>query len=87
MYRKLYKNARIFPGIVRIIWIAYLHANVPAIQRLQVIEKGLRIMPKDSQPDNKKDRMKKANGQTPITRENQNKNKNAKRQSIPNNNV
>ncbi len=44
-------------------------------------------MPKDSQPDNKKDRMKKANGQTPITQENQNKNKNSKRQSIKNDDV
>lgn len=44
-------------------------------------------MPKDSQPDNKRARMRKANNQTPITRENQNKNKNAKRQSIRNNDV
>jgi hypothetical protein len=45
------------------------------------------IMPKDSQSDNKKARMQKSNGQTPITRENQNHNKNAKKQSIPNNDV
>jgi len=44
-------------------------------------------MPKDSQPDNKQDRIKKAKGQTPITQENQNKNKNAKKKSIPNNDV
>ncbi|WP_277668496.1 hypothetical protein [Caproiciproducens galactitolivorans] len=44
-------------------------------------------MPKDSQPDNKISRIKKANGQTPITRENQNKNRNAKKQSIKNNDV
>lgn len=44
-------------------------------------------MPKDSQPDNKKARLKKAKGQTPITRENQNKNKNAKKKSIKNNDV
>lgn len=44
-------------------------------------------MPKDSQPDNKRARMKKANGQTPITKENQNKNKNGKRQSIEHNDV
>ena len=44
-------------------------------------------MPKDSQPDNKRARMRKVNNQTPITRENQNKNKNAKRQSIRNNDV
>ncbi|WP_268876700.1 hypothetical protein [Konateibacter massiliensis] len=44
-------------------------------------------MPKDSQPDNKEARMEKCNGQTPITRENQNKNKNAKRHSIENNDV
>ena len=44
-------------------------------------------MPKDSQPDNKKARMQKCNGQTPITAENQNQNKNAKKQSIKNNDV
>ena len=44
-------------------------------------------MPKDSQPDNKQDRVKKANGQTPITQENQNQNKNAKKQSVKNNDV
>lgn len=44
-------------------------------------------MPKDSQPDNKKARMEKCNDQTPITRENQNKNKNAKHKSIPHNDV
>ncbi len=44
-------------------------------------------MPKDSQSDNKQDRMRKANGQTPITRENQNQNKNAKKQSVKNNDV
>jgi hypothetical protein len=44
-------------------------------------------MPKDSQPDNKRARTKKAKGQTPLTRENQNKNKNGKRQSIPDNDV
>ena len=44
-------------------------------------------MPKDSQPDNKKSRLDKTNGQTPITRENQNKNKNAKKKSIKNNDV
>lgn len=44
-------------------------------------------MPKDSQPDKKEVRDEKANGQTPLTKENQNKNKNAKRQSIKNNDV
>lgn len=44
-------------------------------------------MPKDSQPDNKQARKEKANGQTPITRENQNQNKNAKKHSIKNNDV
>ena len=44
-------------------------------------------MPKDSQPDNKRDRNIKAKGQTPITRENQNHNKNAKKHSIKNNDV
>ncbi len=44
-------------------------------------------MPKDSQPDNKTARKTKANGQTPLTRENQNKNKNAKKQSVKHNDV
>ena len=44
-------------------------------------------MPKDSQPDNKKTATQKANGQTPITRENQNQSKNAKKQSTKNNDV
>ncbi|MDF2654415.1 MAG: hypothetical protein K0R19_889 [Bacillota bacterium] len=44
-------------------------------------------MAKDSQIDNKEVRKQKANGQTPLTRENQNQNRNAKKQSIPNNDV
>ncbi len=44
-------------------------------------------MAKDSQPDNKTARKKKAKGQTPLTRENQNQNKNAKKQSIENDDV
>lgn len=44
-------------------------------------------MPKDSQPDPKQVRKAKANGQTPITRENQTQNRNAKKKSIPNNDV
>ncbi len=44
-------------------------------------------MSKDSQPDNKKARAEKANRQTPITRENQNQNRNAKKQSIENDDV
>jgi len=44
-------------------------------------------MPKDSQPDNKKARMEKADNQTPITQENQNQNRNAKKQSIKHNDV
>ncbi len=44
-------------------------------------------MPKDSQPDNKKARMEKANNQTPLTKENQNKNRNSKRQSVKHNDV
>lgn len=44
-------------------------------------------MPKDGQIDKKQVRKKKANGQTPLTRENQNQNRNAKKQSIPNNDV
>lgn len=37
-------------------------------------------MPKDSQPDNKKARREKAKGQTPLTEENHQKNRNTKRQ-------
>jgi hypothetical protein len=44
-------------------------------------------MPKDSQVDNKRVRMEKAKGQTPITRENQNQNKNIKKQSAKQNDV
>lgn len=44
-------------------------------------------MPKDSQVDKKETRMKKCNYQTPLTRENQNHNKNAKKHSIKNNDV
>lgn len=44
-------------------------------------------MPKDSQIDKKEARKKKARGQTPLTRENQNQNRNAKKHSIPNNDV
>ena len=39
-------------------------------------------MPKDSQPDPKGVRKAKANGQTPLTRENQNQNRNAKKKSV-----
>ena len=38
-------------------------------------------MPKDSQPDGKRPRKEKSNGQIPLTRENQNQNRNAKKQS------
>jgi hypothetical protein len=38
-------------------------------------------MPKDSQPDNKNDRKRKCNGQTPITEEGHNDNRNTKKQS------
>ncbi len=44
-------------------------------------------MPKDSQTDNKTARKVKAKGQTPVTQENQNQNKNAKKQSTKNNAV
>jgi hypothetical protein len=44
-------------------------------------------MPKDSQPDNKWARVKKSEGQIPITRENQNQNRNTKKQSAPKNDV
>ena len=39
-------------------------------------------MPKDSQVDNKNARREKAGGGTPLTRENCNQNRNAKKQSI-----
>ena len=45
------------------------------------------LMPKDSQIDKKQVRRKKAHGQTPLSRENQNQNRNAKKHSIPNNDV
>ena len=41
------------------------------------------FMPKDSQPDNKKARVQKANGQTPLTREHKNEARTAKKQSAP----
>lgn len=45
-------------------------------------------MPKDSQPDNKRARIEKANGQTPITDESvKNKNKTSKKQSTKHNDV
>jgi len=44
-------------------------------------------MAKDSQIDNKKARKEKANFQTPLTRESQNNNKNAKKKSNPSNDV
>jgi len=44
-------------------------------------------MTKDSQPDNKKARQEKCNWQIPITAENQNQNRNAKKKSIKNNDV
>lgn len=44
-------------------------------------------MAKDSQIDNKSVRMEKCNYQTPLTKENQNHNKNAKKHSIKNNDV
>lgn len=44
-------------------------------------------MPKDSQPDPKQVRKEKANGQTPLTRENQNQNATKKKQSVPHNDV
>lgn len=44
-------------------------------------------MPKDSQIDPKEVRKAKAHGQTPLTRENQNQNRTAKKRSIRNNDV
>lgn len=44
-------------------------------------------MPKDSQIDPKQTRAEKSNNQTPITRENQNQNRNSKKKSIKGNDV
>lgn len=44
-------------------------------------------MPKDSQMDTKEKRSEKSNGQTPIGKENQNQNRNAKKHSVKNNDV
>lgn len=44
-------------------------------------------MPKDSQPDKKRERYEKCNGQTPITEENHNHNPNSKKHSVKNNDV
>lgn len=44
-------------------------------------------MPKDSQVDNKKARKEKSKGGTPLTRENQNHTRNAKKQSAEHNDV
>lgn len=44
-------------------------------------------MPKDSQPDNKTAREKKADGQIPSTRESVNKSKSDKKQSAQHNDV
>lgn len=54
---------------------------------VDITKKGDYVMPKDSQVDNKKARKAKSNGQTPITKENQNHNRNAKKKSIRNNDV
>ncbi len=43
-------------------------------------------MPKDSQIDKKEVREEKAKGQTPLTRENQQHNRNTKKQSAPRDN-
>jgi hypothetical protein len=55
-------------------------------QEQQVLREGVK-MPKDSQPDNKSARREKARGQTPLTRENRNQNKNEKKQSVKNSDV
>lgn len=44
-------------------------------------------MPKDSQVDNKKARQAKCKGNTPLTREDQNHNRNSKKQSAERNDV
>lgn len=44
-------------------------------------------MPKDSQPDNKTARKIKAKGNTTITEEAKNHNRNTKKQSVPSNDV
>lgn len=68
---------------MRIIAIVIFHAfaNTNAIKA----KEG--PMPKDGQIDKKQVRRIKAHGQTPLTRENQNQNRNAKKHSIPRNDV
>lgn len=44
-------------------------------------------MPKDSQPDKKRVRIEKANGQIPLTKENQNRSRTTKKQSAERNDV
>jgi hypothetical protein len=51
------------------------------------IHQEVKRLPKDSQMDNKKKRWEKSNGQTPIGKENQNQNRNAKKHSVKNNDV
>lgn len=41
----------------------------------------MKHLAKDSQPDNKQARIEKSNGQIPLTKEAQNKNRNTKKQS------
>ena len=60
----------------------YKKALIPYANNDSLYGKECFFMPKDSQPDNKRARMEKCNGQTPITEENHQKNKNAKRKSI-----
>ena len=52
-------------------------------RRPQALQRETEVirMPKDSQPDGKKARVRKSRGQTPPTRENQNQSNNAKKQS------
>lgn len=54
---------------------------------MECILKEVMWMPKDSQPDNKKSRKLKANGNTPLTEENQNQNRTSKKHSTKNNDV
>jgi len=51
------------------------------------IHQEVKRLPKDSQMDDKKKRWEKSNGQTPIGKENQNQNRNAKKHSVKNNDV
>lgn len=68
-------------------YFCHTYIKKAAEDKLKRYGEGDGYMPKDSQPDNKKARMVKCKGQTPITKENMNQNKNAKKKSVKNKDV